>query len=147
MIIKLNGSKVKSKKIIDLGNFKNISYINFFIHSLKNEFIFSYDENNNAIKLFKRLGLTNFFKYTIPNSKINFKNKIKINMYSSNDKDQIFIDTNYFKYFQNKNNIKKNNHLIMPYFMYPRIYNSFYKKINIIKKPDFNLRIFFQDLL
>ena len=31
----------------------------------------------------------------------------------------------------------------MPYFMYPRIYNSFYKKIYIHKKPNFNLRVFF----
>lgn len=143
LIIKFNRSKVKSKKIIDIGNFKDSSYINFFIYSLKNEFIFSYDENNNSKKLFKRLGLINFFKNTVPNSKVNFKNKIKINMHSSNNENQIFIDTNYFKYFQNKEDLKKNNHLIMPYFMYPRIYNSFYKKINIIKKPDFNLRIFF----
>ena len=31
----------------------------------------------------------------------------------------------------------------MPYFMYPRIYNSFYKKINILKKPNFNIRVYF----
>ena len=143
LIIKFNRSNVKSKKIIDIGNFKDSSYINFFIYSLKDEFIFSYDENDDSPKLFKRLGLINFFKNTVPNSKVSFKNKIKINMHSSNDKDQIFIDTNYFKYFQNKEDLEKNNRLIMPYFMYPRIYNSFYKKINIIKKPDLNLRIFF----
>ena len=31
----------------------------------------------------------------------------------------------------------------MPYFMYPRIYNSFYKKINILKRPNFNIRVYF----
>ena len=31
----------------------------------------------------------------------------------------------------------------MPYYMYPRIYNSYYKNIKILEKPNFNLRIFF----
>ena len=37
----------------------------------------------------------------------------------------------------------KTEQMIMPYYMYPRIYNSFYKKIYPKKKPNFNLRIFF----
>ena len=40
-------------------------------------------------------------------------------------------------------NVLHKNNIVMPYFMYPRIYNSFYKKINIIKKPNFKLRVFF----
>ena len=31
----------------------------------------------------------------------------------------------------------------MPYYMYPRIYNSYYKDIKTKEKPNFNLRIFF----
>ena len=42
-----------------------------------------------------------------------------------------------------KKTLSNRKNLVMPYFMYPRIYNSFYKKINIINKPNFNLRIFF----
>jgi hypothetical protein len=64
---------------------------------------------------------------------------INENNTSSNE---ISFDTNYFKYFYDENaDVKKK--LIMPYYMYPRIYNSFYRKINIKKKPNFNLRIFF----
>ena len=55
----------------------------------------------------------------------------------------INIDTNYFKYFYDETIKNLNGKLIMPYYMYPRIYNSFYKNINIIKKPNFNLRVFF----
>ena len=105
LIIKFNRSKFISKKIIDIGNFKDSSYINFFIYSLKDEFIFSYDENNNH-KTLQKTRLINFLKYS-SKLKVSFKNKIKINMHSSNDKDQIFIDTNYFKYFQNKKILKK----------------------------------------
>ena len=46
------------------------------------------------------------------------------------NENEILIDTNYFKFLENTRN---SNELIMPYFMYPRIYNSYYKKINIIK--------------
>ncbi len=59
------------------------------------------------------------------------------------DTDSINIDTNYFKYFYDGTYKNLNNKLIMPYYMYPRIYNSLYKNINIIKKPNFNLRVFF----
>jgi len=63
-------------------------------------------------------------------------------MYPNEENDKIPIDTNYFNYFYDTKN-NKTNHIVMPYFMYPRIYNSFYKKINILKKPNFNIRIYF----
>ena len=59
----------------------------------------------------------------------------------SNEENKKF-KINYFNYFYDTKN-NKTNHIVMPYFMYPRIYNSFYKKINILKKPNFNIRVYF----
>ena len=144
ILVNLNIYKYNSKKIIDLGSFQDNSYINFFLYSLKDEFILAYRRDENVKKLFRRVGFLNFFKYTVPNSNIKKKSILKINMGSSEaNKDKLIIDTKYFQYLRDKQNVLDKNNLIMPYFMYPRIYNSFYKKINIIKKPNFNLRIFF----
>ncbi len=144
ILVNLNKYNFNSKKIIDLGSFRDNSYINFFLYSLKDEFIFAYQNDENAIKLFKRIGFFNFFKYTLPNSNIKNKSSIKINMNLSEVNESEFsIDPNYFQHLYNYENTSNKKNLIMPYFMYPRIYNSFYKKINIIIKPNFNLRIFF----
>ena len=127
-----------------LGSYKDNSYINFLLYSLKDHYILAYKRDENVKKLFRRVGLLNFFKHTIPLSSVKNKPLTKINMrLESQNNDEILIDTNYFQYFYKKNILKKSKNLIMPYFMYPRIYNSFYKKINILKKPNFNLRIFF----
>ena len=144
ILICINNLKPNSKKFIDLGSFKDNSYINFFFYSLKDEYNFAYTNDNNAKKLFKRIGFLNFFKHTFSNSNLNSKPKIKIDMYGlSNNNDEISIDTNYFDYIYNQKNSYNKNKIVMPYFMYPRIYNNFYKKINFLKKPDFKLRVFF----
>tara|TARA_Y100000996_G_scaffold204598_1_gene160503 strand:+ start:8 stop:1156 length:1149 start_codon:yes stop_codon:yes gene_type:complete len=146
ILVSLNKYKYNSKKIIDLGSFKDNSYINFFLYSLKDEFIFTYRNDENVTKLFRRIGFVNFFKYTLPQSNLRNEAIIKINMTSSEpgqNEDNLSIDTNYYQYLYDKKNLSNKKNLLMPYFMYPRIYNSFYKKINIINKPNFNLRIFF----
>ena len=147
LIINLNVKKLSPKPIIDLGSFSDNRFINFLIYSLKDDFNFLYKKDENTKKLFRRIGLLNFFKHTT--SKTTFDNnkiKLLINREPSNDNDVIF-DTNYFKYFyENKKEIGHEK-LIMPYYMYPRIYNSFYKKIHVKKNPNFKLRVFFQDLL
>ena len=148
LIINLNKFKPKpnSRVVIDIGTYSDNSYINFLIYSLKDEFLFSYDKNKYTKKLFRRIGFVNFFKHTTSNSNLDKKPKIKISMkpdYKNKNENEILIDTDYFKFLENKKYVENKNELIMPYFMYPRIYNSYYKKINIIKKPDFNLRIFF----
>ena len=146
ILVSLNKYKYNSKKIIDLGSFKDNSYINFFLYSLKDEFIFAYRNDENVTKLFRRIGFVNFFKYTLPQSNLRNEAIIKINMTSSEpgqNEDNLSIDTNYYQYLYDKKNLSNKKNLLMPYFMYPRIYNSFYKKINIINKPNFNLRIFF----
>lgn len=143
LTIKLNLIKFGSKPLVDLGSFKDNRFINFIIFSLKKDFIFLYKDDENAKKLFKRIGIVNFFKHTNSNSK--FKNTKKITLLTNKeliDSNEISFDTNYFKYFYDEH-IDTNKKLIMPYYMYPRIYNSFYKKISIKKNPDFNLRIFF----
>ena len=143
LIIKLNFFVRKPKRCIDLGSFKDNRFINFIIYALKDDFIFLYKNDKNTKKLFHRIGLLNFFKYTGPNVK--FNNQIKLNFFdnkSEKNSDIISLNTNYFKYFYNDNRIN-NEQMIMPYYMYPRIYNSFYKKIYVKKKPNFNLRIFF----
>ncbi len=143
LIINLNVIKLSPKPLIDLGSFSDNRFINFLIYSLKDDFNFLYKKDKNTKKLFKRIGLLNFFKYTSSNTILdNNKIKILMNKKPSNDND-ITLDTNYFKYFyENKNEISHDK-LIMPYYMYPRIYNSFYKKIHIKKNPNFKLRIFF----
>src|SRR6056300_742233 len=128
LIINLNLIKLSSKPSIDLGSFSDNRFINFLIYSLKDDFNFLYTKDENTKKLFRRIGLLNFFKYT--SSNYTFDNntiKFLINKEPSNANDIIF-DTNYFKYFyENKSEINRDK-LIMLYYMYQRIYNSFYKK-------------------
>jgi hypothetical protein len=144
LIINLNVIKFRSKPLIDLGSFSDNRFINFLLYSLKDNFIFLYKKDENAKKLFKRIGFLNFFKHTLSNTNYSNNKKIKflINK-EAIDTNDVTFDTNYFKYLYDKkiNVLQKN--LIMPYYMYPRVYNSFYKKINVKKEPNFNLRIFF----
>lgn len=143
LIINLNFTILGSKRCIDLGSFKDNRFINFMIYALKDDFIFLYKKDKNTKKLFNRIGLLNFFKYTSPNSK--YVSQIKMNFLENKQiesEEEISLNTNYFKFFYDQKKIKKEQ-LIMPYYMYPRIYNSFYKKIYSKKKPNFNLRIFF----
>ena len=77
LIIKTNIFKPKSKPILDLGSFKDNRFINYLLFSLKNDFLFVYKEDDNTKKLFKRIGIINFFKHTASNSKLR-KNIIKL---------------------------------------------------------------------
>ena len=142
ILAKLNIFKFNSKKIIDIGSFRDSSYINYFLFSLKDEYSFTYNNDEHAKKLLRRIGFFNFFKFTTANSFFKNKKKIKVSMNSNEENNKILIDTNYFNYFYDTKNNKAND-IVMPYFMYPRIYNSFYKKINILKKPNFNIRVYF----
>ena len=130
--------KKKSNNYICLQNYNDNRFINFLFYSLKKEFFFLYsEENKQTVSFIKKIGLLNFFKYTCDEKKIkNKKNIIYIDMKDNSQK--ISINTDYFK------NIKKNlinNYLVMPYYIYPKIYNSYYSKIKHIEKP--KLKIFF----
>ena len=137
LIIKLNFVVRKPKRCVDLGSFKDNRFINFIVYALKDDFIFLYKNDENTKKLFHRIGFLNFFKYTGPNIKFNNQKKIS---FLENKKQKnintISFNTNYFKYFYNNHQIKTEQ-MIMPYYMYPRIYNSFYKKIYAKKKTKF----------
>jgi len=139
--IKLNFLKKKNKPILNLGSFKDNRFINYLIFSLHKDFNFSYDEDNNAIQLFKRIGFYNFYKLTVPNKLIKNQNKFNISIDKNEKHSDIEIDLDYFKNIYDENLKKKN--LIMPYYMYPRIYNHDYEKIKIKSLPDFNLRLYF----
>lgn len=144
LIINFNLFKIKSKPIIDLGSFKDNRFINYLLYSLKNDFNFGYKKDHNTKKLFKRIGLINFFKHTVPNNKNKKRIIYKFSTNKENcDPNEINFDTDYFKHIYDDKNIHFKKKLIMPYYMYPRIYNSFYEKIKIRSQPDFNLRIFF----
>tara|TARA_B100001250_G_scaffold407831_1_gene429248 strand:+ start:84 stop:1241 length:1158 start_codon:yes stop_codon:yes gene_type:complete len=144
LIINFNLFKIKSKPMIDLGSFKDNRFINYLLYSLKNDFIFVYKKDENTKKLFKRIGLVNFFKHTLPNNQNQKNIKLKFSLNKEIcESNEVNFDINYFNYIYNKKNISLEKNLIMPYYMYPRIYNSFYKKIKIRTQPDFNLRIFF----
>ena len=144
LLINFNLIKSNSKQIIDLGSFSDNRFINFFVHSLKDNFIFVYKKDQNTKKLLKRIGIINFFKYTQPKNKYEKGKKIKILINKKpREENEVLIDTDYFKYFYNSQNKDFENNLIMPYYMYPRIYNSYYKDIKPQEKPNFNLRIFF----
>ncbi len=144
LIINLNIFKFNSKQIIDLDSFSDNRFINFLVYSLKDDFLFVYKKDQNTKKLFKRIGIINFFKYTHSKNRFRKNKKIKILINRQpKEENEVLIDTNYFKYFYNSNNKDLENNLIMPYYMYPRIYNAYYKNITTSEKPNFNLRIFF----
>ena len=143
-IINFNFLKFSSKPLINIGSFHDNRYINFLLYALRNDYLFAYKKDESTKKLFKRIGFSNFFKFTISNDNFIRKEIIKINFQPNNTNNgEILIDTNYFKYIYEKDNNKLKDNLIMPYYMYPRIYNSFYDKIKILDKPNFGLRIFF----
>lgn len=134
LIINFNFIKLNSKPSINLGSFSDNRFINFLLYSLKDDFIFLYEKDKNTKKLFKRIGFLNFFKYTHSNTSFKNHNKfnILINQKTMHNND-INFDTDYFKYFYDKEKNHNEDGVIMPYYMYPRIYNSFYSKINIKK--------------
>jgi hypothetical protein len=143
IIIKFNFFNNSLKPKLNLGSFKDDRYINFLIFSLKNNFLFSYNSDGNAKKLLKRIGVINFFKYTYPNNnKVKSNTTLLIINKAKTNTNEININTNYFKYFYESKK-ELNEKFVMPYYMYPRIYNRYYNKIKINKYPNFNMRIFF----
>ena len=118
--------KKKSSHILDLGSYKDTRFINYFFFSLKNFFLFTYDINSNIFSLIKQIGIVNFLLHCSPNLKNKKKKKFKLLINSLEKKlsDNICINTDYFS-FLNFNN----NKIIMPYYLYPRVYNKNYQKI------------------
>ena len=138
LILNFNNNK-KNKPIINLRDYHDTRFINYLFYSLKNNFNFSYQKNNRAILFLKKIGIKNFLKHTLPENKIDTNLKSYNLLINKKIKNSININTNYFGYI---NNPKVKNYLVMPYYMYPQIYNYNYKDYFYFKKK-FKFKIFF----
>ena len=128
--------KLKGKKKINLGHYIDIYSINFLVHSLSRNYIFTYDLLSSLI-LLKRLGIKNFFNNCKPNFLFKY-NSINI-FYNKKEKlkdNEINFNFDYFNFFDKKDfsEVKNKKSLILPYYFK----SDFYKK-NLIKKFE-NLR-------
>ncbi|MDC1148315.1 hypothetical protein OAT00_01430 [Pelagibacteraceae bacterium] len=130
--------KKKGDAYIFFQNYEDNRFINFIFHSLKKDFIFLYSKKNQqTISFIKKIGLLNFFKYSFDIKKLKDKKKI-LYIGINNNEEKIVINTNYYGIIKKK---QTDNYLIMPYYVYPKIYNSYYSKIKYTEKPKF--KIFF----
>jgi len=127
----------KKSKYIDLGDYtgKDSRFINYLFESLKSKYNFSYDVSFTTLDFIKKIGIRNFIFHATPNLFIKKKNKLKFNLNISK-KGELNFNTNYFYKF-------KENKLFLPYYMYPRIYNSSYDELKKYKNNFKQIRIFF----
>jgi len=142
LIVFINFFSFKKKKLIlDLGIYQDTRFINYLFYSIKSKFFFSYDLDLKIISLIKKVGVINFLLHCIPNFRIkNFEkykfflkdkkefNKIAVNIRT---KSMIF-NTDYFSHIENNN--AKEEKVFMPYYLYPRLYNSkIYKELDVLR--------------
>ena len=132
------------KKILNFGSFQDTRFINFLIFSLCSEFIFSVNLDIKIFSLIKKIGIVNFLKFFHINFKVRNKKKylIVLNNKLENKKEKLVIpfDTNYFDFVINK---KNHNSIIMPYYLYPRIYNKNYSILHELKNQEKCFKIVF----
>ena len=134
----------KDKPILHLGVLSETRFINFFIYSTKNKFVFSFDLTLYAhvFSLIKKIGVINFLKFFYP--KILLKKHKTISLLLNNKEDNlknnIYFDTNYFGFVSKKKKLTK-NHLVMPYYLYPKIYNYKYNTLKdfFLEKKTFRI--------
>ena len=138
LILKFNKKK-SNKPIINLKNYYDTRFINFLFYSLKDNYNFAYKNNIRELQFLKKIGIKNFLKHTLPEDKIKKKSTV-YNLYINSEKTKVLkINTDYFKYI---NNASAKKYLVMPYYMYPEIYNNNYKRYFFFKEK-FKFRIFF----
>jgi len=129
----------RKKKYIDIDNYKNQDnrFINYLFFSLKKKYNFSYNLSFSVLDFVKKIGIKNFIFYSTPNILIKKDKKIKFYLnkksYNSNE---LNFDTNYF----GKN---KDNHLYLPYYIYPKLYNNDYQNLTKLKNNKKTIKIFF----
>ncbi len=129
----------KKKKYIDIGNYvgKDSRFINYLFKSLKSKYNFSYNFSLSTLDFIKKIGIKNFVLSSTPNFFLKNKDKIKFNLNSKNkNQDELNFNTNYFY------NHKKEK-LFLPYYMYPKIYNSNYDDLEKLKSNIKLIKIFF----
>ena len=117
----------KKKTVLNLGSLEDSRFINFLIFSLKDRFVFSFNLDQNIFPLIKKIGINNFLKFFYPRFLLK-KDKIlsiALNKKTNSSLLEIDFDTDYFSFVTKKKEILE-SHLVMPYYLYPRIYNHQY---------------------
>ena len=129
----------KKKRFINIENYneKDNRFINYFFYSLKSEYNFSYDLSFSVLNFIKKIGIRNFLLHSTPNFFLKNENKIKFNLNQTNpSQNELNFNTNYFR--------KDNNEcLVLPYYIYPRLYNRGYSKLNSFNKNKKTIKILF----
>ena len=127
----------KKNNYIDIGNYKNKDsrFINFLFKSLKSKYNFSYNISLSILDFIKKVGIKNFVLNSTPNIFVKNSNKIKFNLNCQNQ-DGLNFNTNYFYKYKEKK-------LYLPYYMYPKIYNSNYEDLEKFKLNLKPIKIFF----
>ena len=129
----------KKNKNIDIGNYENkdTRFINFFVKSLKSKYNFSYNISLSILDFVKKIGVKNFVLNSTPNIFTKSSNKFKFKLNDQNhNQDELNFNTNYF-------NDHKDKKLFLPYYMYPKIYNSNYERLEKFKYNLKLIKIFF----
>ena len=129
----------RKKKTINIENYnsKDNRFINYFFFSLKDEYNFSYDLSFSVLDFIKKIGIKNFLFHSIPNFLLKNDSKIKFYLNKKNsNQNELNFDTNYF------GRINKDC-LILPYYIYPRLYNDKYNKLNLLHKNKKKIKILF----
>ena len=141
VIVLINFFSFKKKNInLDLGIYEDTRFINYLFFSTKKNFLFSYDLDFKIISLIKKVGVANFLLHCIPNFRVKNIEKYKFILKDKNEfsktvinthtKSMIF-NTDYFSHIENNN--KKKENIFMPYYLYPRLYNSkIYERLDIL---------------
>lgn len=129
----------RKKKYIDIGNYKNKDsrFINYLFLSLKKNYNFSYNVSFSITDFIKKIGIKNFILNSTPNFLVKDSNKIQFLLNTKNlNFNKLNFNTNYFT------NDNKNN-LFLPYYMYPKLYNNNYFKLEKFKNSKKVIKIFF----
>lgn len=129
----------KKKNFIDIENYneKDNRFINYFFFSLKSEYNFSYNLSFSVLNFIKKVGIRNFLLHSTPNIFLKNENKIKFNLNKKNpDQNELNFNTNYFGEDNNES-------LVMPYYVYPRLYNHSYTKLDSFNKNKKIIKILF----
>ena len=129
----------KKNKNIDIGNYENkdTRFINFFVKSLKSKYNFSYNISLSILDFVKKIGIKNFVLNSTPNIFTKNSNKFKFKLNDQNhNQDELNFNTNYFHDYKDKK-------LFLPYYMYPKIYNSNYEQLEKFKYNLKLIKIFF----
>jgi hypothetical protein len=102
---------------------------------LKSKYNFSYNVSLSILDFVKKVGIKNFVLNSTPNIFVKNSNKIKFNLNSKNQ-DGLNFNTNYFYKH-------KDEKLYLPYYMYPKIYNSNYEDLEKFKSNLKPIKILF----